>query len=783
MDTKYASALDAVLSVLDNVKKTPNGYECSCPAHDDKKPSCLVGKSSNGGVNITCQVGCSKDAIEQALAVRLNLDEWTKAHYCDSFWQEQEKGDDVKFSLKDSAKDDKPKKRHATAQDAIKAQQWSVELGGAKVVSHEPNLYENGKPFGYNVRFNLADGSKTYKQIHRDGDAWISGAGNNLWPVGRLNDLPDEGIIYLHEGEKACAAGWALNIPSTCSKGGCSAPKNTDWSTLKGRRVVILPDNDAGGEKFASEMTRRLHDIDCVVIIVRLPGRPDGGGDLADLLEQCRDTDEKTQLLDQILALSAVTRPEQRPGIVPITELIERNRPEPYPLSAFPQGIRDFISESAKSICCDPVMIANPLLSGLASVAGGSHNVEIKPGWVEPVIVWTMTVTDSGNKKSPSFNAALKGLEEIEFGLEEQNISRQRDHSAKLREYESDLAIWKAQRREQIRKPDSAKICDQPPIEPDRYCDKICVVSDITIEALSWALENNNNGLLLAVDELSGWIQGFDRYGGAGEVAKWLELHSGGRIRVDRAGNGRKFVSDPRLSIAGGIQPWVLQKVAGQEHTANGLLQRFLVAQPEKLKRRLDTPQVGFAANEFIRSAYRGLRSMAVNTVGLGTLQLSPEAFSLFAEFYAQHADKQDEAAGAEAGMLAKIEAAAARLAAVLYMTKSVQEDGIGDIDAESMAGGIALANWYVKEWERLYRGNLSPEEDADDVLLTYLAKHDGKVMRSKIMQSVRRYRKAELLDNAIIKLCRSGQIKVEMAAPGAKGGTASQWITLNGET
>ena len=108
-----------------------------------------------------------------------------------------------------------------------------------------------------------------------------------MWPLYLLNDIPDDGPVFLHEGEKSSHAGARCGLPSIASKGGSNAPKKTDWSPLAGREVAILPDNDDAGEGYAKTVTTLLHDLDppAVVKIVRLDGRPPKG-DIADLEEK-----------------------------------------------------------------------------------------------------------------------------------------------------------------------------------------------------------------------------------------------------------------------------------------------------------------------------------------------------------------------------------------------------------------------------------------------------------------------------------------------------------------
>lgn len=294
-------ALEKVLAAIGkgNYTAAGDGYSCRCPAHDDNSPSLTI-TPKPGKVLLHCHAGCKFEQIVSALGLQKS----------DTF--------DEKSAAIPPLK--KQKKRHATCDDAIAAVGWSVEQNGRKVIGVVPYPYVdiNGKPFGYSVRFNFADG-KTYRQVHRDGDAWLASAGDNLWPIFKLNELPAEGVIYLHEGEKACLAGWKIGLPSTCCKGGSKAPQKTDWSTLVGREVVIMPDRDEPGEKFAAAMVGILQDHGCRVKVLRLNGRPEGGGDLADIVEGYDGAHAELQSLIITLANAATIvppTPKAEPGLL-----------------------------------------------------------------------------------------------------------------------------------------------------------------------------------------------------------------------------------------------------------------------------------------------------------------------------------------------------------------------------------------------------------------------------------------------------------------------------------
>jgi hypothetical protein len=81
-------------------------------------------------------------------------------------------------------------------------------------------------------------------------------------PLYRLDQIaarPETGIV-IPEGEK-CAEAAARIFPSsiatTSSQGACSAHKS-DWSALRGRDVLVWPDNDKAGQDYAAAVVREV---------------------------------------------------------------------------------------------------------------------------------------------------------------------------------------------------------------------------------------------------------------------------------------------------------------------------------------------------------------------------------------------------------------------------------------------------------------------------------------------------------------------------------------------
>ncbi len=136
------------------------------------------------------------------------------------------------------------------------------------------------------ARWNKDDGGKIVLPV-----SWVDGDGWKLkaWPKDRpLYNLPAiaakaDAPIVICEGEAAADAAGRIfpNSVATTSSGGSNAANKTDWKPLAKRRVLIWPDCDAPGGKYANAVATVLHGLDCAVSIVDAAAlaaiAPDGG--------------------------------------------------------------------------------------------------------------------------------------------------------------------------------------------------------------------------------------------------------------------------------------------------------------------------------------------------------------------------------------------------------------------------------------------------------------------------------------------------------------------------
>ncbi|MEI8154809.1 MAG: DUF6371 domain-containing protein [Hyphomicrobiales bacterium] len=126
------------------------------------------------------------------------------------------------------------------------------------------------------LRFNKHDGGKIFLPLTlwRDvnGFRWRWKAVPKPRPLYNLHKLaaqPDETVVVC-EGEKSADAA-ALIFPevvATTSPGGANAAEKADWSVLRGRKVLIWPDQDTPGHTYAENVGAKLTALDCEVSVI-----------------------------------------------------------------------------------------------------------------------------------------------------------------------------------------------------------------------------------------------------------------------------------------------------------------------------------------------------------------------------------------------------------------------------------------------------------------------------------------------------------------------------------
>jgi len=441
----------------------------------------------------------------------------------------------------------------------------------------------------------------------------------------------------------------------------------------------------------------------------------------------------------------------------------------PYPVAALPEPIRSYVQSAASSIGCDPSYVALPLLAVMAGAIGATRRIQIKPNWSEPAVLWAVTVGDSGTLKSPALSAAVAAVEELQ---RREFIQYKRD----IADYEAELDA----REKKDRSPAPNK-----PIMPTLY------ISDATVEAIAVRLIDTPRGLLLYRDELSGWLASHNQYrhGHGGDEAAWLAMHGARPLRVDRKTGDRPTIYVPyaAVSICGSIQPDILRGCVAGANTANGMLARMLLAWPPRPKRKLTDRRIDPVAARCVHDIYRQLIALgyAADDAGVDCpvdIPLTPEAYRIYDGWFNDLAARQQQATGAHAAALSKIEGLAARLALVIQLAV---DPGSRAVEADAMTAGVTLARWQLTETARIYAmlGVGSPaDREASDLVAVIERLGGAATLREIRRASARWHTRSEDLERAVYGLVGRGVLRGVDVLPTTKGGRPGRRYMINSD-
>ncbi len=447
---------------------------------------------------------------------------------------------------------------------------------------------------------------------------------------------------------------------------------------------------------------------------------------------------------------------------------------KPFPVDALPQAAAGFVDEGAKALGCDAAYIAMPLLAELASAIGNSRRIRLKASWAEPPVLWAVVVGDSGTLKSPAFDLALRPIRLRQKRAMKEYKQAQAEYWDAKEQHDEAIKAWRKA------KPDERGDRPEEPEAP--VCERLWC-SDTTVEALADRLNNAPRGLLVARDELAGWLTSFNQYkaGQGGDVAHWLEMHRAGPLLVDRKTGDKTTTYVPRASIciAGGIQPETLRRCLTPEFYDNGLAARLLLAMPPRRVKRWTEADVDGNTLDAVGKLFAELLSFQPSTDVDGEpepadVALTDEAKALWVAFYNAHAQEQAELGGELSAAWSKLEGYAARLALVAHCIRQASGEAVDAwrCDEQSIQAGIALADWFGHEAKRVYGVLCESQEDRDRRrLVELLQAKGGRATVRELSRSSRLCASAGEWEAALNELAEAGVGRWQNPRPGAAGG------------
>lgn len=420
----------------------------------------------------------------------------------------------------------------------------------------------------------------------------------------------------------------------------------------------------------------------------------------------------------------------------------------PFPVESIPQPVQGFVGAASKAIGCDPSFIAITMLVVCAAAIGNSRRVRLKPGWIEPCVIWAAIIAYSGDHKSPALSTALSALrkrQQKKIREYEKEYERWLNHE--LAKYEADLSSFKK----------SKLPGKEPPQKPAEPIPWRLLVDDVTLEALADILRKQPRGLLLAVDELAAWLGGMERYKKGSDLAKWLEVHGGRALIIDRKTGSPKtlFIPHASVSIIGGIQPETYKRQMNSEMRATGADARILKSFPPRRPRTWTDASIHPDAEKTIEALMDRLLSLEMQLGETDTddpmpvlVDLDGDARSLFVRFVNEHAEEQSAETGDLCATWSKLEGYCPRLALVHHLIRWANGDIHPDfeflIDAESMQAGIDLVRWFSNEARRIDSMiSETPEQQLGRELIDWIQRRGGETSVRDLMRHQFKYSKS----------------------------------------
>ena len=773
------SPIELVLSKLADAKATGQGkWMAHCPAHDDRRPSLSIAEGDDGRALVYCHAGCTAGEVTRAMG--LKMQDLMPAR--DPVVQPQ-----PALAGKASQSVRPRKEVYGSADDAVSELK---RRHGNPAATWEYHNAE-GVLVGLVIRWNLPpdpgnpaeEPRKEIRPIARIGEGWVVGGMPEPRPLYRLPELLNrrDERVFVCEGEKAADALRSVGLLATTSPHGSQSASKADWVPLAARDVVILPDNDAAGDRYADDVIELLSKLTPAAKVrrVSLPDLP-AKGDAFEYIESRRATGTPdTEIRAGIERLVD----ETAPSTVAMSNL--RLTWRPFPVDALPEPLREFVRRSAEAIGCDASFLALPALSVLASCIGNHYRVLLKRNWTEPAILWTLTLGESGVLKSPPLRAVLRRIREVERDMFDEHRRALKQFEIEKMRHEVDMTRWK-----------KGGCTVNAPVEPEPPALTRLIVQDVTIEALVPILLANPRGVILARDELAAWIGAFNQYkGGKGsDAAAWLSTYDGDTITVDRKGGNPPTLRVPlaSVSVTGTMQPGTLIRVMSAELREAGLLARVLMSKPPGAPAMWSEAEVP----EVVEKQFDGLID--------ALLQLSPgfdehghlcprliglDAFAkaIFVKWHNRHVLELGELIGDMAAAFSKLKGACARLALIIHCSRVAACDPAltspGQIDLNSMQAAIELTEWFKHEARRIYAMISEGDDDRDRRMKLELIQRKGGSVSVRDWQRARSFHKSDDAEADLNELVKGGLGCWETSTPGAKGGRSKTVFRLSDVT
>ena len=429
---------------------------------------------------------------------------------------------------------------------------------------------------------------------------------------------------------------------------------------------------------------------------------------------------------------------------------------QPFPVSTLPEPLRGFVEASALSLSVHPEWLVIPILCSIGSAWGGG--IQIKPGHVEPAVLWFAGIGPPSSAKSPSLKASLEPVRRLDSDLHKKR-------EAAFEEYRRDCDRFVSrQKKEFAERPAKPSV---PQI----------LLGSVTAEAAVLVCESNHRIPLLHTDELSGFFNSFNSYrsGKGADCEFWLSAFSGHPFSVNRVSRDPVHLPSLKISIAGFTTHSGFRACLGEgleSLITRGMLGRFIVSAPPHRERTYSEAEVDERLIGKVEALIRNLWDGPPST-----LTLTPGAKALWVDYFNGLQKKSARAPEALAFFLAKLAGTVARIAGILCVAR-----GGSIVTEEDMSCALKIGAWVENETIRAYDLLGVCRPPVDSVLMEFLTTHPGATVRDISRIGPRSLRKAgsDEIETRLRGMKGSGLVRSEFSSGAGRPG--ERWYVVDRE-
>ena len=430
------------------------------------------------------------------------------------------------------------------------------------------------------------------------------------------------------------------------------------------------------------------------------------------------------------------------------------------PLEAFPAKIQDMILTLARQENYTIEYMMASLLVAVSTAIGNAVNIRIRGGWISNSALYMILVGRPGMGKTPPLDFAFRPI---------------RKHDAKIiKQFKLDMEHYNS-----LVENGKAKKDNSSPL-PDKPILRRTIISDFTPEALMRALDDNQRGIVVYVDEIMGMFNAVNQYSKGQLIEQLLTAFSGKPLDISRCSMPIPIhIEHPFINIVGTMQTTRMHELIEKGYKDNGLIDRIIFVYPSS--QEISDWQLDEDSSSASFDKYSAMWESIINKVislpftetednGLTQkiLDFSSEAKAFFTNWRneAIRAVNQIQDDGLVDSRVIKAPMITARLALVLQILRWACDEVHKDfVDIDSAKSAIALSeyfeNCYVNIQKYMLRESVEPQKrELLDCLSANFTTADALQAGKEVGLSERSvmYSLVNLATNKIIKKVKRGE-------------------------